>query len=84
MDTRQFVIDAITRTDIVQNLSEKLKAYYVFPDIAEQISARLQKRLEDGEYSNITEGELLAKVLTEHIQEVNQDKHLRVWTKPTH
>jgi C-terminal processing protease CtpA/Prc len=82
MDTRQFVIDAITRTDIVQNLSEKLKAYYVFPDIAEQISARLQERLENGEYSNITQGELLAKVLTEHIQEVNQDKHLRVWWYP--
>jgi C-terminal processing protease CtpA/Prc len=55
-----------------------LKAYYVFPDIAEQICIRLQKHLQAGEYSAITEGELLASTLTVHIQAVNQDKHLRV------
>ena len=82
MDTMRVVIDETTHALIIQNLSEKLKAYYVFPDSAEQISARLQKRLESGEYSNITEGELLAQALTEHIQEVNQDKHLRVWWHP--
>jgi hypothetical protein len=82
MDTKQVVIDTATHTEIIQNLSEKLKAYYVFPDIAEQISMRLQMHLDGGEYTNIKDGELLSKVLTEHIQEVNQDKHLRVWWYP--
>lgn len=78
MDTTQFVIDTNTHTKIIQSLSEKLKAYYVFPDIAEQISIRLQKHLQGGEYTDITEGERFSKILTEHIQEVNQDKHLIV------
>jgi len=78
MDTKQVVVDTTTHTEIVQNLSEKLKAYYVFPDIAEQICIRLQKHLEDGEYTDITDGELLALALTVHMQEVNQDRHLCV------
>jgi retinol-binding protein 3 len=78
MDTKPIIIDATIHAEIVQSLSEKLKAYYVFPDIAEQICLSLQKHLEAGEYTDITQGELLASVLTIHIQEVNQDKHLIV------
>lgn len=55
-----------------------MKAYYIFPDIAEQICKRLQKHLEDGEYTDINEGEYFALALTEHLQEVNQDAHLWV------
>ncbi len=78
MDTKQIVIDITAHKEIVQCLSEKVKTYYIFPDIAQQISTRLQKHLADGEYSNITNGNVLSKVLTEHIQEINQDKHLRI------
>ena len=46
--------------------------------MAEQICIRLQKHLEDGEYTDITEGEFLAFALTTHMQEVNQDEHLWV------
>jgi len=72
-------IDTNTQTEIVQILSGKLNAHYVFPDIAEQIGERLQKHLEDGDYADITEGEFFALVLTEHLQEVNHDEHL--WVK---
>src|SRR5512136_1441403 len=78
MDTESVIIDASTHAEIVQSLSEKLKAYYVFPDVAEQICLRLQQHLAGGDYSGITQGELLAAALTGHIREVNQDKHLIV------
>ena len=71
-------IDTTTHTEIVKNLSEKLRAYYVFPDIAEQLCERLQKHLEEGEYADITEGELLALALTEDLQAVSHDEHLWV------
>jgi hypothetical protein len=82
MDTNQMVIDTATHIEIVQSLSEKLKAYYVFPDIAEQICIRLQKHLEAGEYTDINEGELFALALTMHLQEVNHDEHLWVRWHP--
>jgi hypothetical protein len=78
MDTGQAVIDATTHAHLVQCLSEKLRANYVFPDIAEDICARLQKHLDDGDYAGITEGEFLAFALTHHMQEVNGDEHLWV------
>ena len=82
MDAKQAVIDATTQAEIVQSLSEKLRAYYVFPDIAEQICICLQKHLEDGDYTDITEGEFLALALTLHLQEVNHDEHLWVRWHP--
>lgn len=78
MDTGKSVIDKTMHTDLVKSLSEKLKAYYVFPSIAEEICIRLQKHLDEAEYGDITDGELLANALTHIIQEVNQDKHLIV------
>jgi C-terminal processing protease CtpA/Prc len=76
------VVDISAQTEIIQNLSEKLKTYYVFPDIAEEICACLQKHLGDGEYADIEEGEFFALALTMHMQEVNQDKHLWVRWHP--
>ena len=72
-------IDSSTQTEIVQSLSEKLKAHYIFPEIAEQICVCLKKHLDDGDYSDITEGELFALALTIHLQDVNHDEHL--WVK---
>jgi hypothetical protein len=82
MDTRKVVIDTTTHTEIVQSLSEKLRAYYVFPDIAEEMCISLQKHLDDGEYKDIIEGEFLALALTTHMQEVSRDKHLCVRCYP--
>lgn len=73
------VIDPSTQIEIIHHLSDKLKAYYVFPEIAEQIGLCLKKHLEEGAYADITEGETFALALTIHLQEVNHDEHL--WVK---
>ena len=50
-------IDRVTQTEIIQALSEKLRAFYVFPDVAEQICTALKKHQESGDYEDIQEGE---------------------------
>jgi hypothetical protein len=82
MHTEQVTISATTHAEIILNLTEKLKAYYIFPDIAEQICIRLQTHLEQGDYTDITEGEFFALALTIHMQEVSHDKHLHVRWHP--
>ena len=77
------MIDTADVEEIIQNLSEKIKAYHVFPEIAAEICAWLQRYLENGISEDITEGEFLAFALTTHIQEVNQDQHLWVRWHPT-
>jgi hypothetical protein len=74
-------MDSIPHADIVQALSEKLRANHIFPDVAERICAGLEKHLQDGEYNDL-DGELLALALTIHMQEVIHDEHLWVrWHK---
>ena len=79
MEPKQVVLDSSTKTEIIQDLSEKLKATYIFPDIAEKICDGFQKHLEEGDYREITEGRFFAYALTMHMQEVCQDQHL--WVK---
>lgn len=71
-------IDTATQTEIIQSLSDKLRASYVFPEIAEQICERLQAHLEAGDYAGITDSEFFAYTLTQHLQEINGDEHLSV------
>lgn len=82
METGQVLIDQSDHAAIIQNLLELLKTHYLFPDIAEGISAHLQSCLAEGAYAQITDGELFAKTLTGHLQEINQDKHLCVFWRP--
>ena len=74
-----FNIDQEIQTEVVQALSEKLMANYVFPEIALKICDCLEKHMNEGDYIEITEGAFFAYALTQHIQEINQDEHL--WVK---
>jgi hypothetical protein len=78
VDAYQVVIDPSTQREILQALSAKLRACYIFPEIAEQICVGLQKHLEEGDYADISEGEFFALALTLNMQEVNHDEHLWV------
>jgi hypothetical protein len=71
MNTNPVTIDILEQKEIVQSLSTKLRACYIFPEIAEQICAGLQKHLEGGDYADISEGEFFALALTLNMQEAN-------------
>lgn len=76
------VVDRSMQLEIIQSLADRLRADYIFPDIAERICAGLQKHLEDGDYADINEGDFFAFALTTHLQEVNHDEHLWVRWHP--
>jgi Peptidase family S41/N-terminal domain of Peptidase_S41 in eukaryotic IRBP len=54
-----------------------LRANYVFPEVAEQAATAVEARLAAGEYDDLDEI-TLTELLTTHLQEVTEDKHLRV------
>ena len=70
------VIDATTYSQVLETFLSKLREYYVFPAVAEQIEASLHQRLANHEYDSAESGEAFAKLLTAHIQEISRDKHL--------
>jgi hypothetical protein len=78
MESNPVVIEPRTQAEIVQNLRDKVRTNYIFPEIAGQICARLQQHLDNHEYDDLVEGDFFAYALTQHLQEVNQDEHLWV------
>lgn len=63
---------------LIDTLAQKLDERYVFPDVAKKMGEDLRQRLKAGEYANIKTGADLASTLTQHLQAISKDKHLRV------
>src|SRR5262245_24939617 len=71
-------IDASMREQTVAQISDLLKARYVFPDTATKCAEHLQKQLKAGAYDKIDSAFPFADTLTRDLQSISHDKHLRV------
>ena len=71
-------IDAATRKEVIDTLLKRLNESYVFPETAAKMEQAVRARLEKKEYDQITSAKEFARKLTEDVQAVSRDKHLRV------
>lgn len=71
-------IDAATRARLIDGAIANLNEFYVFPETAKKMEEALRTRQKKGEYDSVNDGDAFATLLTEHLQEVSHDKHLRV------
>jgi hypothetical protein len=71
-------IDAQTAHEVVEAVVKALNAEYVFPETASKMEKAVRERLDKKEYEGISSSKEFAKALTDHLQEVSKDKHLRV------
>jgi C-terminal processing protease CtpA/Prc len=62
----------------VEALCGLLAEHYVFPEVAEQVAAVLRARVAAGLYADLTGDEAFAAAVTEDMQSVNGDRHLRL------
>ena len=69
-------VDAAARNEVVETLVKRLNDSYVFPDIAAKMEQALRSHA--AEYGQITSARQFAQKLTEDLQAVSHDKHLRV------
>lgn len=75
---QDMTIDAKTRTEVIDNILSNLNDSYVFPDVAKQMETDIRNRIKNKEYDNVTSAKAFAAKLTEDLQSVSKDKHLRV------
>jgi retinol-binding protein 3 len=75
-------IDAATRARVIDGAIAQLKEFYVFPETAKKMEEAVRARQKRGEYDSITAGATFAAKLTDDLQEVSHDKHLRVDFSP--
>jgi retinol-binding protein 3 len=71
-------IDAAARNTVITGILEALDRAYVFPAKAAEMRTAITERALAGAYTRITDGAELATILTEDLQRVSHDKHLRV------
>jgi hypothetical protein len=77
-----FKIDGEERARVIDGAITKLNESYVFPDVAKKMGDALKDRQKRGEYDSVTDGGKFAGMLTDHLQAVSHDKHLRVDFSP--
>jgi len=75
-------IDAETPARIVDATDKALNAQYVYPALAKKMAQALHEHLKHGDDQAITNGPELAFVLTEQLQDVSHDRHVRVEWEP--
>lgn len=78
MTTMFPAVDADTRRHVIEGVADTLKAYYVFPDLGQQMSDLLNTRLTTHAYDDLTTVEELCERLTDNLQAISRDHHLRV------
>jgi retinol-binding protein 3 len=71
-------IDAATRTKVIDGVLKRLNDSYVFPETAKKMESSIRERVSNKEYDQITSAKAFATKLTEDLQAVSKDKHLRV------
>ena len=71
-------IDDAVRTEVVEGAIKALNDAYVFPEVAQKMEAAIRERIQRKEYDSITDAMQFAAKLTNDLQAVSKDKHLRV------
>lgn len=67
---------------VINTLCQLMNDYYVLPDVAKKTEEHLLKQLSTGHFDQIGNDEDLAVALTKSVQEINQDKHMRITKNP--
>jgi hypothetical protein len=73
-----FGIDAAARERVIAGIIAKLDEFYVFPETATKMGDALRAHAKRGAYANVTNGVQFASLLTQQLQDVSRDRHLRV------
>ena len=70
--------DKSYKKELIDSIAYQLNDKYVFPDVAHLMASNLLKRLERGEYNEITNKKIFADSLKSHLFKVSKDKHIGV------
>lgn len=70
------------KSEVVDSVSSKLNANYVFPEVAKKMADKLKENVRAGAYTKIVDPQEFANQLTQDLQSVSNDKHIRVGFDP--
>jgi C-terminal processing protease CtpA/Prc len=71
-------LDARQGAEAIEKLLKELDDNYVFPETAKKMGEAIRQHVADKRYDGLKTGQELAQKLTDDLQAVSKDKHLRV------
>ncbi len=71
-------IDVATRSRVIDGAVASLNEFYVYPETAKKMEEALRAKQRSGAYDAVTDASAFATMLTDDLQGVSHDKHLRV------
>lgn len=71
-------IEQTTVRAVLDEAIKQLNDNYVFPEIAAKMAQDLRQRQSAKAYAEVKTGQELAELVTKHMQEISNDKHLRI------
>lgn len=70
------------RFEVATNIIRLLRENYIFPETAQEMVDQLDQNINDNTYDSITDTQKFAHRLTEDLQAISKDKHLKVSFNP--
>lgn len=74
----EFTVNDPERAGVIESAEKLVNEYYVYPDIAKNMSAALKTQQKRGDYRGITDSDVLATRLTDDLRAVSHDRHVSV------
>ena len=74
----QLLLTAEDEHRVIDNIVARLKSSYILPEMAEKLVTTLRAHQQQGDYNGVTDGALFATRLTNDLQTVSHDRHLRI------
>lgn len=66
------------KKEVIETLSILIEDFYIYPEVAKKNREYLYKQYEAGYFIKFKDNKNFAKALTEVVQSVNKDKHMRI------
>lgn len=76
--SQETTLSAAYKKETIEKLSLLIQDFYIYPEVAKQTSEHLHKQYEAGHFAKCNDHKTFATVLTEVVQSINKDKHMRI------
>ena len=78
---QQAALSTDYKSEVINKLSNLLNDTYIYEDVAKKTGEHLKQQLKDGHFDQFEDNEAFANALTESVQSINKDKHMRIRAK---
>lgn len=82
MNAQKELLSDEYKKETIENLCNLMNDYYVFPEVAKKTAVYLKQQLKDGHFKEVESIQSFADALTNSVQAINKDKHMRIRKNP--